>query len=332
MEILLLGGTVFLGRHIAQAAVAAGHHVTIFHRGQHPAPDDLAVAEILGDREVDLGRLAGRQWDVVIDTSGFVPHQVRTAVAALGEHTGRYLFISTISVYPETIAPGADEAAGVVELPEGASTEERSDATYGALKALCEAELLQSLLDRATIIRPGLIVGPDDPTDRFTYWPRRLAASGEVLVPGAPDRPIQFIDVRDLAEWTVRLAETGTLGTFNATGPAERLSMGAFLTAAQAAVGGTGALTWVADQLLLDQGVGPWMELPLWIPATEAGGFMQVAIHRALAAGLTFRPLAETVRATLAWDRRRPEGIVHRAGLAAEKERAVLAAWHAAMP
>jgi len=335
MKLLVLGGTVFLGRHIVAAAQAAGHRVTLFNRGRHP---DVfpAVEQLTGDRDGDLAPLAGRTWDAVIDTSGYVPRIVRRSAEALAAHTGHYTFISTISVYRDFARPGQDETAptGTLEDP---ATEEVGGETYGPLKALCEAVVQESFPGRALVIRPGLIVGPFDPTDRFTYWPWRYARGGAVLAPGPPDRPVQFVDARDLAAWTVRLAAAGAGGVFNATGPQGEppdglYTAGALLDACRAA-GAPGASTvWADGAFLVAQGVRPWTELPLWIPAADArmSGMLRVDCAAARAAGLTFRPVARTVQDTLDWARRRPPEHAWRAGLPAAREAEVLSAWRAA--
>ncbi len=328
MKILILGGTVFLGRHLVDAALARGHDVTLFNRGQHN-PDWFPLVEKLrGDRASDLSALAGRRWDRVIDTSGYVPRIVRRSAEALADAVDHYTFISTLSVYADVSRRGVDETAPVGTLADP-SVEEITGETYGPLKALCEQVAEAALPERALIVRPGLIVGPYDPTDRFTYWPARVAQGGEVLAPNRPEHPTQFIDARDLAEWTMRLAEAGQTGVFNATGADEPLTLGAVLDTARDVSGSEATLTWVSEDFLLEQGVQPWSELPLWIPESDPSmaGFNHVSIARALATGLTFRPLADTVRDTLAWDAMRLSDTPRRAGLTREREAAVLAAW-----
>ena len=329
MKLLILGGTVFLGRHLVPAALARGHSVTTFTRGEHTAPLDAAVEQLRGDRTSDLSALDGRTWDAVVDTSGYVPRELQMSTAALGEHTGHYTFISSISVFRDFKQRGMDESAPVGTLDDP-TVEEVTGETYGPLKALCEQAVAAALPDRALVIRPGLIVGPFDPTDRFTYWPHRVAAGGEVLAPGQPSDETQFIDVRDLAEWTLRMAESGQTGTYNATGPDRPLAMATLLDSCKAVGGSDAQFTWVPDAFLEEQKAGPWMELPLWIPATDPDevGFDNVNCQKAIAAGLTFRPLDDTVRATLAWDATRPSDRAWRAGLTREREAEVLRAWH----
>lgn len=328
MNLLILGGTVFLGRHLVDTALARGHSVTTFTRGEHPVPLDPAVEQLRGNRKSDLAALEGRVWDAVIDTSGYVPRELRLSTAAL-ERTGHYTFISTISVFKAFPQRGMDENGplGTLEDP---TVEEITGETYGPLKALCEQTLQKARPESALIIRPGLIVGPYDPTDRFTYWPHRVAAGGEVLAPGTPATETQFIDVRDLAEWTLRMSEAGQIGIYNATGPAQPLTMSALLDTCKSVSASDARFTWVPDAFLEEQKVGAWMEMPLWIPASDpdSAGFSAVNCQKAIAAGLTFRPLAETVRATLDWDATRPADRAWKAGLTREREAEVLRAWH----
>ena len=325
MRILIFGGTNFLGRHTAAAALERGHEVTLFHRGQTNPGLFPEAEEILGDREHDLGLLAGRDWDAVIDVPGYVPRIVRASAQALAGQARHYTFISTISVYESMPAPGMDEDSPVGKLPEPSDDVQKY---YGQLKALCEDEVRAAFPGSAAVIRPGLIVGPFDPTDRFSYWPVRVAEGGEVLAPGDPERQVQVIDARDLAEWTVRCAEQGTTGTFNATGPATRTSMREMLEACREGTGSDATFTWVDEAFLVEQGVGPWMELPLWLPESSEAtrGMLAVSIERALAAGLTFRPLAETARDTVAWYRANGSPEL-KAGMARERERELLEKW-----
>ncbi|MGZ4380084.1 MAG: NAD-dependent epimerase/dehydratase family protein [Gaiellaceae bacterium] len=314
MRLLLLGGTKFLGKHIAASALASGHEVTLFTRGE-TNPGLFPDAEHLrGDRDGNLAAIEGREWDAVVDTSGYVPRIVGASARLLAGAVERYVFISSVSVYADFAEP-RDESSPVAVLEE--PTEEFRGPAYGALKALCEAEVERALPGRALLVRPGLIVGPDDPTDRFTYWPQRARRGGEILAPAPPERPVQFIDVRDLAEWMVRMAEAETTGVFNATGWPGEVTFGALLETC-----GAEEVTWVDEAFLVEQGAGEWMELPLWIsPADRAWrDFQLVDVSRALAAGLTFRPLAETVRDVPEW--------TGKAGLAPERENELLVAWH----
>jgi 2'-hydroxyisoflavone reductase len=323
MRLLVLGGTVFLGRHIVAAATDRGHELTLFNRGQSdPRPVD-GVEQIHGDRDRDLGRLAGRRWDAVIDTSGYLPRSVRASADLLAGAVDRYAFVSSVSAYGALPRPGLDEDAPLAPPPPPDADDVLG--YYSELKAACEGEVQRALPGRTLVVRPGLIVGPYDPTGRFTYWVRRLAEGGRVLVPDAPDQPVQWIDGRDLAEWMVRMAEDGATGVFNATGPAEPLTFGAMLERIRAATGGAADLVPVAEERLAESGVEPWQELPLWLDLPRQPGergMLDVAIGRARAAGLTFRPLERTVADTLAWARDRDGGP---AGLTREREAELLA-------
>lgn len=312
MRILVIGGTKFLGRAIAQEALARGHELTLFNRGRTD-PDLFPEAERLrGDRKTDLSSLAGRTWDAVIDTSGYVPADVRGAAERLRD-SGRYVFVSSVSVYAD-FSTGPTERAATAELGDMPSDELASDySNYGPLKALSEAEVERVFGDRALIVRPGLIVGPHDPTGRFTYWARRLERGGEILAPGPPERLAQFIDVRDLAAWILDAVEQGAGGTFNATNTG--VAWGELLAG--------GDVTWVSDKFLEKHGVGPWMELPLWLPDAEWAGMHATDVARALGAGLRFRPLEETLRGAATAPA--AEGV----GLTPEREAELLAAWRA---
>lgn len=326
MKLLIIGGTVFLGRHLVEAALARGHEVTLFNRGQHNADLFPQVEKLQGNRDGNLDVLKGRRWDAVIDTCGYVPRIVSQSARLLSESVDHYTFISSISVYADTSVGNFDETAPVGTL-EDETVEEIGGGNYGPLKALCERAVETALPGRSLIVRPGLIVGPHDSSDRFTYWPSRFARGGKVLAPGRPARQVQLIDARDLAEWNIRMVEAKQTGTFNATGPDRILTMGEVLETCQTVCNNDAQITWVAESFLLEQQVGPWMELPLWIPETTPGSMLQANIDRAVAAGLTFRPLADTVAATLEWDRTRPEG-ERRAGMKPDREAELLRAWH----
>ena len=319
MRILVLGGTRFLGRHVVEHALAGGHDVTLFNRGQ-TRPDLFPEAERLrGDRDGGLDALRNRDFDAVVDTSGYVPRIVRETLDALGD-AGHYTFVSTISVYADVSTP-PDESSPVAVLKE--PTEEWREA-YGELKAECEAAV-RARYPGAFVVRPGLIVGPWDPTGRFTYWPARLAEGGRALAPSPQDAHAQVIDVRDLATWIVRAAEDGLGGTYNAVDrPTTRA---AFLETVDGAVGGDAELVWVDPDFLAEQEVGEWMELPLWLHSPEYRGMLSIDPSPAFAAGLETRPLAETARDTLDWVRSGEAPADPPAGLAREKERAVLDAW-----
>ncbi|MEZ4383620.1 MAG: NAD-dependent epimerase/dehydratase family protein [Nannocystaceae bacterium] len=332
--LLILGGTGFLGPHVVEAALASGLKVTLFNRGKtnpHLFPD---VEKLRGDRDGGLDELAaavaaGRRWRAVIDTSGYVPRIVGDSAALLADAVEQYVFISSISVYAEMTRVGLDEAAAVATL-EDPSVEEVTGETYGALKALCEQAAERRLPGRTTNVRPGLIVGPGDPTDRYTYWPARAARGGAMVAPGRPRDPVQYIDVRDLASWLLVCVRAGHRGIYNATGPASGTTIGE-LVGTCVEVGGAGAEpVWIDAEFLAAREVMPWMNMPVWVPPeSEEGGISQVSIAKAVAAGLTFRGGRETAADTLAWWRELPEErrAKPRAGLDPVKEAEVLAAW-----
>jgi 2'-hydroxyisoflavone reductase len=325
MDLLILGGTGFLGRHLVEAALGDGHRVTLFNRGLSGPGLFPEVETIEGDRDGDLSVLQGRRWDAAIDTCGYVPRVVRASVSLLADAVDHYTFVSSISVYPDAIEPGADEDAPVREL-EDPAVEEVTGETYGGLKALCERAAEEEMPGRVLNVRPGLISGPHDPTDRFTYWPRRISAGGDVLAPDRPERRVQFVDVRDLAAWIIKMAADRQPGPYNATGPDYELHLGKLLEECEAAGGGDARPVWVSEEFLEQNGVEPFTELPLWVPR-EYAGMLAVDCGRAIAAGLAFRPVSETIRDVLEWDRARAEAELN-AGLKPEKERELLSAWH----
>lgn len=330
-QLLILGGTSFLGPELVSAAQARGHTVTLFNRGKTRPELFPELEKLRGDRNGDLAALAGRRWDAVIDTSGYVPRHVRLSAELLAPSVSHYVFISSISVYADTSVVGMDETAPVGKLADE-SVEEVTGGSYGPLKALCEQAAERAMPGRTTAIRPGLIVGPGDPTDRFTYWPVRVTRGGEVLAPGDGKDPVQIIDVRDLAEWTIALIERAEMGTFNATGPRDELTMAALLDACTQAASGAGVtFTWASAEFLANQGVTPWGDLPVWVPAGgEFAAFGTIDARRAQAKGLTFRAAEDTAAATLAWWATQPEerrGAPMHAGLTPEREAALLAAW-----
>src|SRR5215218_7093797 len=294
MDLLILGGTGFLGRHLVEAALGEGHRPTLFNRGLSEPGLFPEVEKLEGDRDGDLSALRERRWDAVIDTCGYLPRVVEASARLLADAVDHYTFVSSISVYSDDIAIGAAEE----ELP-----------------------------GRVLNVRPGLISGPHDPTGRFTYWPRRVAAGGEVLAPDHEVRKVQYIDVRDLASWIVEMSEQSRTGTYNATGPDYELTMGRFLEECEA-VGGAGAEpVWVSEDFLEEKGVEPFTELPLWVPRKYAG-LLGVDCGKAIEAGLTFRPLSETIEDVLDWDRVTTAGRDPAAGLRPEREQELLWAWH----
>lgn len=328
MKIMIIGGTRFLGKYLIEAAQRRGHQVTMFNRGVSNPDWFPDVEKLHGDRANELSALSGRTWDAAIDTCGYVPRIVRLSCQALADQVEHYTFISSISVYANPGQIGLDETAPVATLVDPL-TETVDGNTYGGLKALCELAAETLIPGRVLVVRPGLIVGPYDLSDRFTYWPVRVARGGEILAPDSPDWQTQVIDVRDLAEWNVRLVEQRITGIFNAVGPAERLTFGQILETSRSVSGSQAEFTWVRPEFLLERGLQPWSDLPLWLPGEEDAGMDQVSLAKALASGLSFRPLAETIQDTLTWAAGRPAEHTWRAGLSAEKEIEVLKAWHA---
>jgi 2'-hydroxyisoflavone reductase len=306
----------------------------MFNRGKtNPGLFPSGVEHLQGDRNGDLKSLQGREWDAVIDNPATLPRWVRDSANLLKEKAGQYVFISTLSVYKDNSKINMDESDPVATL-EDPTVEQVTGQTYGGLKALAEEEARKAFGNRATVVRPGLIVGPGDQTDRFTYWPARIARGGEVLAPGDPLNPVQIIDARDLAEWTIRIVENKTFGTYNAVGPAGQLTMSEMLGGIRSVVPGSVpvTLTWVPADFLEAQKVNAWSDMPVWIPAEgEYAGFGRRSIAAAIANGLTFRPLADTARATLEYHQSRPEErkAKMRAGIAADREKEVLAAFKA---
>lgn len=339
MKLLILGGTRFLGRHIVAAALQRGHEVTLFNRGTQPFVSST-VETIVGDRHGDLAELRGRCWDAVIDTSGYLPRTVRTAAEVLSDAVERFVFVSSQSVYADVGVRGVDETHPVKTLTSeelehaysmDTSGNPQYGALYGGLKALCEQAANEVMPGRVLTVRPGLIVGPYDYTDRFTYWVMRVARGGEVLAPGRPQRPVQLIDARDLAEWIVALAEQKQQGVFNANCPPEKQTMASVLESCKLVSASDATFTWVSESFLRDEGVMAWSDMPLWLPEEDApqlAGFMFVNCDRAFAAGLTIRPLNDTIRDTLDWARTELQNQPLKAGIDAERERELLRRWH----
>jgi 2'-hydroxyisoflavone reductase len=336
VKILIVGGTIFLGRRLVEAALAREHSVTTFSRGRHNDGAHRDVEALRGDRNADVSALRGRHWDAVIDTCGYVPGAVKRVMDALDrEHIGHYTFVSSVSAYAEFPAAGSDEQGEVATITteqlheaEAIATGARANARtygelYGALKARCELAAEERMPGKVLNVRPGLIVGAYDYSDRFTYWVRRVLQGGDVLAPGRPERRVRVIDARDLAEWIVRAAEARIVGVFNATGAEDGLTFGRMLDVCKTISGSDVRFTWIDESYLLENRVQPWSELPLWIPDADNGIF-EVRNGKAMAAGLTFRPLTDTVRDTLQWDRTRPQSEPLKAGLSHDREQQLL--------
>jgi 2'-hydroxyisoflavone reductase len=337
LRILILGGTGFTGPLQVRYALSRGHQVTVFNRGRtHPGELPKAAEQLIGDRNGKLDALKGRKWDVVIDNPATLPVWVRDAAEILKGNVDHYVFISTISVYADTSRVGMNETAPLAKYT-GADAMKETSATmrannfalYGPLKALSEAEAEKWFPGKTLIIRPGYIVGPGDESDRFTYWPVRVERGGEVLAPGTSADPIQIIDARDLAEWTIRMVEQGTTGSFNAVGPKSKLAMGRMLDVIKKTTNSDARFTWVDDKFLTEQKIID--EIPIWTsPHGPEIGYSTMNINKAVSKGLTFRPLSDTTQATLEWFRKQPTSrqLKMRAGIKPEREVEVLTAWH----
>src|ERR1700742_3952695 len=334
LKILVLGGTKFLGVHIVERALAHGHTVTLFNRGKTNTDLFPQLEHLKGDRDAQLDSLKGGHWDAVIDDSGYVPRHVKLSAELLAPNVGQYVFISTISVYASFAQPNSEDS------PLGKIADETSEkvdgGAYGPLKALCEKAAETAMPGRVTVVRPGLIVGPWDPTDRFTYWPARAARGGDMACPNTPKDRIQFIDSRDLAAFVIGLVESKTMGIFNATSPPGKFSMGelvqASITAANAQVKPTPPPrpVWMSAEFLKNEKVAPWSDMPVWIPESgESAAFAEANGSKALAAGMAIRPVQPTVNDTLAWHLKRPEAerAKLQAGLTPEREQELLKAW-----
>jgi 2'-hydroxyisoflavone reductase len=341
MKILILGGTRFLGRYLVKAALERNHEVTLFNRGTYPSP--AGVESIVGDRKNDLTKLAGRRWDAVIDTCGYLPRTVKAAAEVLRDSVNSYIFISSQSAYADVSSPGVSEDSQLktltsdqLMLADEIDSSAQASAVnfgslYGGLKALCEQAVEEMLPNRVLIIRPGLIVGPDDYTDRFTYWVSRVARGGEVLAPGRSDRFIQFIDVRDLSDWTVEMTASERTGIYNAAGLSGKLTMGMFLNECKNVSESDASFTWADEEFLLKEQVAAWSEMPLWLPEDAAPylrGFMFINTDKAVGDGLRFRSVTETIRDTLRWYQNTQPTPELQAGISRTKEDQILETWH----
>ena len=325
MKILILGGKNFLGIALVEAMLEAGHTPMLFNRGLTNPDLFPKVKNLIGDREHDLNALKRRKWDAVIDTSGFVPRIVKKTAKMLSGKCGSYIFISSVSVYHDFTTPDIREDYPLGQL-EDPSQEDYSGDAYGPLKALCEYEIQQNFDGKVLAIRPGLIVGPNDPTDRFAYWPWRVSLGGKVLVPAPPSSNLQFIDVRDLSAFVLKLIEKDTEGVFNVTGPKRPTTFGALMVACREAALSNANFVWVEESFLLEEGVVPWTDLPLWVPSSDPAfaGFYTINIDKALKAGLSLRPLSKTIGDTLAWLKTRPDHQRFNAGMEISTETQLL--------
>lgn len=330
-----------MGRHLVAAALARNHDLTLFNRGNHPTSFPN-VETIQGDRNLEMVKLSGGRWDAVLDTSGYVPRSVKTSAEFLSQSVDRYVFISSISAYADFSVAGIDESAPLKTLTNeqieeanaidssGPNAGSNYGALYGGLKALAEQEIEKVFPDAALVIRPGVIVGPDDYTDRFTYWVARVARGGEVLAPAPAEKFVQFIDARDLAEWTVKMIEEGESGIFNANGLPGNITMEALLETCKEVSGSNASFNWASEEFLLRENVTAWTELPLWLPeeaAPHMKGFMFVDSSKAVDHGLNYRPLKTTVQDTLSWFRTNRNNEPLTANLDPEKEQLLLQKW-----
>ncbi|MGB8339697.1 MAG: NAD-dependent epimerase/dehydratase family protein [Burkholderiales bacterium] len=342
MKLLILGGTQFVGRHLTTIALARNHEVTLFNRGRYSSASIANVEIIHGNRNHDLALLRGRRWDAVIDTCGYLPRSVCASAQALAACVNRYVFISSISACADFSVPGMDETAALATLTpeklEAANAIDQSGpisaidygSSYGGLKALCEQAVEEIMPSRALILRPGLVVGTGDYTDRFTYWVARVARGGEVLAPGRPDRFLQLIDVYDLAQWTIKMAEDKATGIYNAVGEPRRLTMTSILETCKTVSKSNATFAWVSDDFLLENQVAVWSDIPLWIPDSQQDmkGFMFIDCNKAFAAGLALRPIHETIQDVLNWHQTNRTKEKLKAGIGPDKERELLQLWH----
>jgi 2'-hydroxyisoflavone reductase len=325
LNVLVIGGSKFLGPHLVDVLLRHDHAVTLFNRGRAAPTPPRGVELVVGDRSTDLAVLAGRRFDAVIDTCGYVPRVVALAVRALDPSVSHYTFVSSISAYADPLEGTFGEGEKLATIAD-TSVEEITGETYGPLKALCEAEVMRGMGGRALVVRPGLIVGPLDPTDRFTYWPHRFALGGDVLVPGERDHGISVIDVRDLAAFVVASIEKRLTGTYNVSGNPATSTMGGLIDACVAAAGSDARPVWVDATFLEERKVEPWSDLPVWLPP-GSDSLMWASSARAVAEGLSYRPIAETVAATLDWTRGVGLDRVLKAGLTREREAQLLASF-----
>jgi len=322
MKILVLGGTKFLGRTFVETALSKGHEITLFNRGK-TNPDIFPEAEhLIGNRDSDLKPLYGRKWDAVVDTCGYVPRIVRKSAELIADSVGHYTFISSLNAYSDFSKPGVDENSPLATI-EDETVEEVTDETYGPLKVLCEKSAEKAMPGKVLTLRCGLIVGPYDPSDRFTYWPVRINQGGEVLAPSPPEQQTQFIDARDISDFILLMAERKQTGIFNTVGPDYILTMHQLLEECNKITGNKSNFTWVSEEFLTENETFP----PVWLPKKWVG-LSQVSNQKAISAGLTFISLAETIKDTLSWHATRPKDYKLKTGLTTEREKELLSTWH----
>ncbi|KON89973.1 NAD-dependent dehydratase [Sporosarcina globispora] len=336
MKVLILGGTRFLGKALAKEGLKRGHDITLFNRGNNKEAFS-EVEQLIGDRDGDVSQLKNRKWDAVLDTCGFAPHQINKIAAMLGDNIEHYTYISSISVYKDWIPLNITENYHLQSMPQERLKDVEEGRIspyehYGALKVLCEAEAEKYWPGRVLHIRAGLLVGPFDYTDRLPYWVQRVAEGGNIVVPGRPDRPIQLIDVKDIATWVFDMAEKRKTGTFNVTGPDYELTMEELLCTCQSVTNSNAKFVWADEHFVLDHQIQPWTEMPIWIPeqfplkGETVPWKMCISVKKALDSGLSFRPLEETIHEVYQWDKVRQDS-VRKAGISREKEQELLNAW-----
>ncbi len=327
MKILIIGGTRFLGRYLVESALNRNHEVTLFNRGQSNPDLYPDIEQIHGDRDGELDKLGNRTWDAVIDTCGYYPRIVTDSAKYLSDKAQHYTFISSISAYADLSKPGVNENSPVGIIKD-TTIEEITEDSYGPLKALCEQAVEKQFPNNTLVIRPGLIVGPHDLSDRFSYWVNRINRGGKVLVPEPKDYNVQYIDVRDLSDWTIKMIEDKKTEIFNGTGPDFKLSMSDFLNKCREILNSETEFIWVNQQFLEKNKVENWTDLPVWIVDKKYAGMMLTSCAKAFATGLKFRPLEDTIKDTLKWCQARPNDYKWKAGLKIERETELIMKWN----
>ncbi|MBN8203277.1 SDR family oxidoreductase [Bacillus sp. NTK034] len=336
MKVLILGGTRFLGKALAEEGLKRGHDITLFNRGNNKEAFS-EVEQLAGDRDGDVSQLKNRKWDAVMDTCGFAPHQINKIAAVLGDSIEHYTYISSISVYKDWIPLNLTEDYHLQSMPQDRLKDVEEGRIspyeyYGALKVLCEAEAEKHWPGRVLHIRAGQLVGPFDYTDRLPYWVQRVSEGGNIVVPGRPDRPIQLIDVKDIAAWGFNMAENSKAGTYNITGPDYELTMEELLNTCKSVTNSNAKFVWADEQFVLDHQIQPWTEMPLWIPehfpldGEDKPWHMCISVKKAIENGLSFRPLEDTIQDVYQWEKGRQDS-GRKAGISREKEQELLDAW-----